>query len=149
MTRSAQFVRLFPVLVALACSPAWADTVDARFPRQQRHADNMFTRMFPELPAFAPQSDRMRNAASLLGAKDGPLDARDNLTDPIQSIINQPVFSPNNRDNGAMTAGMTFIGQFLDHDITFDRRSALTSNAEPGRTRNFRTAAFDLDSLYG
>ena len=146
MTRS---VRLLPVLAAFACVPSWADTVDARFPREQRHDDNMFTRMFPELPAFAPQTDRVRNAASLLGAKDGPLDARDNLTDPIQSIINQPVFSPNNRDSTTMTAGVTFFGQFLDHDITFDRRSALTRNADPARTRNFRTAAFDLDSVYG
>ena len=146
MTRS---IRMLPVLAALACAPALADTVDARFPRQQRHADNMFTRMFPELPPFAAQDDRVRNAVALLGAKDGPLDARDNLSDPIQSIVNQPVFSPNNRDNTAMTAGVTFFGQFLDHDITFDRRSVLTSNAEPGRTRNFRTAAFDLDSLYG
>ena len=146
MTRSA---RLLPVLAALACGTSWADTVDARFPRQQRHDDNMFTRMFPELPAFAAQTDLVRNAVSLLGAKDGPLDARDNLTDPIQSIINQPVFSPNNRDSTTMTAGVTFFGQFLDHDITFDRRSALTRNADPARTRNFRTAAFDLDSVYG
>jgi hypothetical protein len=150
MTRSA---RLLPVCAALVCAtswgPSWADTVDARFPRQERHADSVFTRMFPELPAFAAQADRVRNAAALLGAKDGPLDARDNLTDPVQSVVNQPVFSPNNRDSTTMTAGMTFIGQFLDHDITFDRRSALNSNADPARTRNFRSAAFDLDSVYG
>ena len=146
MTRS---TRLLPVIAALACMPALADTVDARFPRQPRSPDNVFTRMFPELPPFAAQSDPVRNAVSLLGAKDGPLDARDNLTDPVQSIVNQPVFSPNNRDNIAMTAGVTFFGQFLDHDITFDRRSTLTANADPGRTRNFRTAAFDLDSVYG
>ena len=41
------------------------------------------------------------------------------------------------------------VRQFLDHDITFDRRSALNANADPARTRNFRTAAFDLDSVYG
>ncbi len=146
MNRSA---RLLPVLAALACVPSWADTVDARFPRQQRHADNMFTRMFPELPAFAPQTDRVRNAARLLGAKDGPLDALDNLTDPVQSVVNPGVFSPNNPDNPKMTAGVTFFGQILDHDITFDRRSPLLANADPARTRNFRTAAFDLDSVYG
>lgn len=146
MNRSA---RLLSLLVATTCSPLWADTVDARFPRQQRHPDNMFTRMFPELPPFAAQTDRMRNAAALLGAKDGPLDARDNLTDAVQSIINQPVFSPNNPDNAAMTAGVTFFGQFLDHDVTFDRRSVLLANADPARTRNFRTAAYDLDSVYG
>ena len=137
------------MLVALACPPLWADTVDARFPRQKRHPDNVFTRMFPDLPPFAMQTDSVRNAAALLGAKDGPLDARDNLSDPIQSVVNQPVFSPNNLDNSAMTAGVTFFGQFLDHDITFDRRSVLLANADPARTRNFRTAAFDLDSVYG
>jgi hypothetical protein len=140
---------LLPLLAALACAPSWADTVDARFPRQPRHSDNNFTRMFPDLPPFAPQNDSSRSAAQLLGAMGGPLDALDNLTDPIQSVINQPVFSPNNPDNSAMTAGVTFVGQFLDHDITFDRRSVLLANADPARTRNFRTAAFDLDSVYG
>jgi hypothetical protein len=48
-----------------------------------------------------------------------------------------------------MTAGMTFLGQFLDHDITFDKKSILNANASPSRTTNFRTAAFDLDSVYG
>lgn len=142
-------VRLLLVLVAtfLAPLPSWPQNFDGRFSRQRD--DNSFTRMFPDLPAFAPQTDAVRNAASLLGARDGLLDARDNLSDPIQSITNQPVFSPDNRDNPAMTAGITFLGQFIDHDITLDRRSALTNNAQPGRTRNSRSAAFDLDSVYG
>ena len=129
--------RLMPLLVALLCPPAWADTVDARFPRHPRHSDNVFTRMFPDLPAFAAQTDRVRNAAMLLGAKGGPLDAQDDGD------------TPNNPDNPAMGAGMTFLGQFLDHDITFDRRSQLMRNADPGGTINFRSAAFDLDSVYG
>ena len=49
----------------------------------------------------------------------------------------------------AMTAGMTFLGQFLDHDITLDLKSPLSENSFPRRTTNFRTAAFNLDSLYG
>ena len=142
-------VRLLPLGVALLGPPAAADTVDARFPREPRHDDSVFVRMFPGLPPFAPQTDAVRAAAVRLGAKDGPLDARDDLSDPVRSITEPAIFSPRNADNPAMTAGMTFFGQFLDHDVTFDRRSPLLANADPARTRNFRTAAFDLDSVYG
>jgi hypothetical protein len=117
--------------------------------------EDTFTRMFPDLPPFAPQTNAVRSAVQQLGQKGGVLDALDNLTDPIRSITEPAVFSPNNADNpvlaagGNMTAGMTFLGQFLDHDVTLDLRSALQRNADPLRTNNFRTAAFDLDSLYG
>jgi hypothetical protein len=135
--------------LCMAAGAVRADTVAAMFPKQARHPDNVFTRMFPDLPPFSQQTDNARKAVQLLGARDGLLDARDNLSDPIQSILNPAVFSPNNPDNTAMTAGMTFLGQFLDHDITFDKKSLLNANAAPGRTVNFRTAAFDLDSVYG
>ena len=136
-------------LVLLAGLPAYADELflPARF--QPGSATTSFTRMFPLLPPFAPQTDDMREQARRLGELGGPLDALDNLTDPIQSIVNQPVFSPNNPDNPNMTAGMTFLGQFLDHDITLDAKSKLLETATPGTTTNFRTPAFDLDSLYG
>jgi hypothetical protein len=105
--------------------------------------------MFPELPPFAPPTDAVREQAKKLGEKGGPIDALDNLTDPIQSITNPAVFSPNNPDNPNMTAGVTFFGQFLDHDITLDPRSPLLERSNPRKTTNFRTAAFDLDSVYG
>lgn len=126
-----------------------ADTVRARFPREAYSTSNTFLRMFPDLPAFAEQTDTNRDAAAQLGAADGILDAADRLDDPLQSILDPAQFSPNNADNPEMTAGITFIGQFLDHDVTFDRRSALNTNANPNRTLNFRTAAFDLDHVYG
>ena len=44
---------------------------------------------------------------------------------------------------------MTFFGQFLDHDITLDPKSPLLEPSNPKKTTNFRTAAFDLDSVYG
>lgn len=111
--------------------------------------DNTYVRMFPELPAFAPQTEETRAAVAQIGAVSGLMDAADDLSDPLQSILDQPTFSPNNLDNPDMTAGMTFIGQFLDHDITLDNRSPIDSTARPERTVNFRTAAFDLDSVYG
>src|SRR5215470_6736293 len=111
--------------------------------------DNSFTRMFPELPPFAQPTDAAREQAKKLGEKGGPIDALDNLTDPIQSITNPTEFSPNNPDNPNMTAGVTFFGQFLDHDITLDPRSPLLERSNPRKTTNFRTASFDLDSVYG
>ena len=126
-----------------------ADTVNAKFPENPKNKDHVFTRMFKTLPAFAPPSETYRTGVQIMGAKGGLIDANDNLTDPVQSIINQPVFSPNNPDNPTMTAGVTFFGQFLDHDITLDKKSDLMKKANPKKTVNFRTAAFDLDSLYG
>jgi hypothetical protein len=123
-----------------------ADTVSAPHPASPRHPDNVFTRMFPDLPSFSQQTNDARKAVQQLGAQGGLLDSHDQLSDPVASIVSPGAV---NRDNPSMTAGVTFFGQFLDHDITFDKKSALNANASPLRTINFRTAAFDLDSVYG
>jgi hypothetical protein len=118
--------------------------------KDRPHApENSFTRMFPDLPPFAPPTDAARDQAKKLGEKGGLIDALDILSDPIQSILNPGQFSPNNPDNDKMTAGVTFFGQFLDHDVTLDPRSPLLERSNPKKTTNFRTAAFDLDSVYG
>jgi hypothetical protein len=48
-----------------------------------------------------------------------------------------------------MTAGSTFVGQFVDHDITFDQTSTLGVPQNPLISRNTRTPALDLDSVFG
>ncbi len=123
--------------------------VSASAQERTRSSENTFTRMFPGLNPFAPATDEMREQAKRLGTLGGPIDAMDLLTDPIQSILNPAVHSPNNPDNPTMTAGVTFLGQFIDHDLTLDPRSPLKERTDPRRTTNFRTAAFDLDSVYG
>lgn len=117
-------------------------------PTLPRYPDDVFSRMFPGLPPFAPQTDEVRDQVKKLGAKEGILDAEDNLTDPVLSITD-PTFSPNNPNNPNMTAGVTFFGQFLDHDLTLALKAPLLENTPPRQTTNFRTAEFDLDSVYG
>jgi hypothetical protein len=104
--------------------------------------------MFPELPPFAPPTDASREQAKKLGEKGGLIDALDDLSNPILSITD-PDLRVNNPDNPNMTAGITFLGQFLDHDITFDPNSPLLEKTNPKKTTNFRTPKFDLDSVYG
>jgi heme peroxidase len=84
-----------------------------------------------------------------LGAPGGLMDAGDPLHEGPIRLITNPELSPNNRDNPTTTAGITFLGQFLDHDMTFDTTSRLGVPARPERSANTRTPAFDLDSVYG
>ena len=52
-------------------------------------------------------------------------------------------------DNDAIPAGYTYLGQFVDHDITLDTTPLDQQKADPQATENFRTPALDLDSVYG
>ncbi len=51
--------------------------------------------------------------------------------------------------NGKADAGMTFFGQFVDHDITLDVQSAIGTRIDPRSIRNVRTPNLDLDCVYG
>ncbi len=115
-------------------------------PTHPRFPDDVFSRMFPGLPPYAPDTDEARERAKKLGVKGGVIDALDLLADPKESIANP---GPSNPDNPNMTAGVTFFGQFLDHDLTLALKAPLTEPTPPRETTNFRTAEFDLDSVYG
>lgn len=52
-------------------------------------------------------------------------------------------------DDGDADAGMTFFGQFIDHDITLDTTSAIGTAIDPRSIRNVRTPNLDLDCVYG
>lgn len=119
-------------------------------PTAPRHPDDSFSRMFPGLPSFAPQTDEAREQAKELGKLGGVIDAKDVLAlGPVLSITDPANASPNNPDNSRMTAGVTFFGQFLDHDLTLALKAPILEQTNPRRTTNFRTAEFDLDSMYG
>jgi hypothetical protein len=108
-----------------------------------------FGRMFPALPPFLPADDRRRAALRDIGRPGGLMDAADNLAIGPVLLITDPAQSTGNRDNPTHTAGTTFFGQFLDHDMTFDGTSQLGVPTVPENSPNGRTPALDLDSLYG
>ena len=65
------------------------------------------------------------------------------------NLIVDPALSRNNPNSTAHTAGTTFMGQFADHDMTFDLTSRLGEPTDPEKSTNTRTPAFDLGSVYG
>ena len=52
--------------------------------------------------------------------------------------------------NGGIPAGYTYLGQFLDHDLTFDKsKLAGGISLSPAQLEQSRSPSLDLDSLYG
>ena len=51
-------------------------------------------------------------------------------------------------DSG-IPAGFTYVGQFVDHDITFDVSSTLDAQTDAETILNMRSPALDLDAVYG
>ena len=91
-----------------------------------------YTRMFPRLPAQGATIPRLEQGLIELGSK----------------MIAAPTDRPDPEDPPPMQ-GYTYLGQFIDHDLTLDLTplDAATRNVE--HTRNFRTPVLDLDHVYG
>lgn len=102
-----------------------AETLDAL----SGHGDpGKFGRMFPMLPPLAVPDHPLAELAKAM------------IDDPAQ---------PASGDNPDIPAGFTYLGQFVDHDVTLDTTPLAQQMADPTATENFRTPALDLDSLYG
>ena len=98
---------------------------------KDRLAEGRFGTMFKRLPAFAPRDDLLDGLA--------------------RSMVEDQTVPDNDHLNTSarLFAGFTFIGQFIDHDITFDNTPLDLQQADPYATVNFRTPRYDLDSVYG
>ena len=142
-------------LGAAAIGPGGAllttDTAQAQGQGRQvvAQTSNHFGRIFNDLRPFAPASPRVEDAMREIGKPGGILDAQDALDQGPIRLITDPTLSVNNPNNPTHTAGTTFFGQFLDHDMTFDVGSTLGQPTPPETAVNGRTPAFDLDSVYG
>jgi hypothetical protein len=96
---------------------------------KNRLAEGRFGAMFKNLPAFAPRDDLLQSLA----------------TSMVEPDTGDALLATGPR----LFAGFTFIGQFIDHDITFDNTPLDQQVADPDATTNFRTPRYDLDSVYG
>jgi hypothetical protein len=67
------------------------------------------------------------------------------------TVLAERMVSPAGRpaENPLIPSGYTYLGQFIDHDMTFVPVSSLQRQNDPDALHNFRTPRFDLDSVYG
>ncbi len=69
--------------------------------------------------------------------------------DEIDALVGLLADRQGVRQNDTIPAGFTYLGQFIDHDITFDPTPFAAARRDPAALRNFRTPRLDLDSVYG
>jgi hypothetical protein len=86
-----------------------------------------FGRMFPKLQAFQPP---------------------DALLLSLATTMRDPNLPENDNPNG-VPSGNTYLGQFLDHDITLDATPLGEATIDIDNMINGRTPRLDLDSMYG
>lgn len=123
-------------------SPSEATRVDPGEPNDHHGGSPpRGTSAVPRSASCAGRFGRMFRALSPLQVGDAALAA---LADGMCDTAAAPA-----GDNAGHPAGYTFLGQFVDHDITFDPVSSLQRRNDPDALTNFRTPRFDLDSLYG
>ena len=108
-------------------------TAHAQHARHRRFVipEDRFGRLFPQLPSFAQASPQLKTALLELGKPGGVLDAKDALEQGPVLLITESALSQNNPNNTTHTAGTTFMGQFMDHDMTFDLMSPLGQPTDP------------------
>jgi hypothetical protein len=70
------------------------------------------------------------------------------LGDAMSADFDPPKDGKDEEESG-IPALYTYLGQFIDHDITFDPASSLQKRNDPDALIDFRTPAFDLDNVYG
>jgi len=75
-------------------------------------------------------------------------DALVKLANHMISPFDAPKDGPDDEESG-IPALYTYLGQFIDHDITFDPTTSFQKHKDPTATEDFRTPAFDLDNVYG
>ncbi len=97
--------------------------------KDRRDQEGRFGFIFKKLPAFAPPDDLLIGLANT-------------MREPQEVPAEQT-------DNPDIPAGFTFLAQFLDHDLTLDRTPLDEQQRDPGGIENFRSARFELDSVYG
>jgi hypothetical protein len=92
----------------------------------------------------------------LQGVKPVEFDQAD-LKELARRMISEQELNPtpegeHDPEEGTIPAAYTYLGQFVDHDLTFDPTSQLREFLSPSQIKgleDYRTPRFDLDNLYG
>ena len=103
--------------------------------RQSAQFEGRFGRLFRTLPAAVHEEDDLIELGKRMTAK---------LEEPPT-----PETEVDGEENPGISAGYTYLGQFIDHDLTFDPASSLQRQNDPDGLTDFRTPRFDLDCIYG
>jgi hypothetical protein len=109
--------------------------------------EGRFGRMFRSLPAAAWPKEALYNLGTKMTA-DPEVDKK-NPKMPAASPESGKSRIQDDEENAGIPAGYTYLGQFIDHDITFDPASSLQQQNDPDALVDFRTPRLDLDSVYG
>jgi Animal haem peroxidase len=136
-----------PTLTTLAASLALLIPGTAS---AQAVTQSSFGRMFPTLAPFPVQQPQV--LADVVQSQLDPGCSAVSHSPACRTVGNQAgratgIVDP--RDNPGVPAGFTYLGQFIDHDLTLDLQPTPTAPIDPTTLKNFRTARFDLDSVYG
>jgi hypothetical protein len=117
---------------------------------QSPTTEGRFGFMFKNQPPHGASADLLTALGQTMEEEPG---IGDTFTDPLTG---QPVTATKDHNdafgenpNPLLTSGFTFVGQFVDHDITFDTTPLDQQQADPNATTNFRTPRYDLDAIYG
>jgi hypothetical protein len=79
----------------------------------------------------------------------GPKGINRQLGEPNRKRIGNAMAAGGGGATG-IPAGFTYLGQFIDHDLSFDRTEVmLGANVSPAQLLQARSPSLDLDSLYG
>lgn len=88
---------------------------------------SFYTRMFRDLPQATYSKESLEKLAKSM--IDDPDNRRQRKSSPL--------------------AGYTYLGQFIDHDLTLDLTPLRSAQPDETQVRNFRSPFLDLDHVYG
>jgi heme peroxidase len=103
----------------------------------------------PHSPFFEGRFGRMFRRLRAASFSEPALHALAELMIAPAEASPTPETEVDNEENQGIAAGFTYLGQFIDHDLTFDPASSLMKQNDPDALMDFRSPQFDLDNIYG
>src|SRR5207253_4693639 len=119
---------------------------DNSVPRSSQF-EGRFGRMFRSLPSAEWPKEALLNHANAMTSPPEHLETDPKVPTAAFEDLTKRIHD--DEENAGIAAGYTYLGQFIDHDITFDPASSLQKQNDPDALIDFRTPAFDLDNVYG